>query len=120
MANYLAVDSGGTKVAAILFDENFKPLKKARVGSMRANTTSKDLIERNVHSLAEQLDLKEGTVINRMLGICERPFAEYLRNVCVLEDVKGCGELDLGLYAAAICGDGLLSLSGTGATTFYK
>ncbi|MBE6541383.1 MAG: hypothetical protein E7672_02930 [Ruminococcaceae bacterium] len=120
MANYIAVDAGGTKVAAILYDENFKPLRRAKVGSMRSNTTSPELVEKNASDLVEQLGITENTVINRVAGIYDRSLISKLNEVCTVEEQISYGELGLGLYAAGIFGDGILSLSGTGATTFAK
>ena len=120
MCRYLAVDSGGTKVAAILYDENFNPIKTARSGSMRDNTTSRELIENSIESLINQLDLKQSTVIKKVTGIYDGYLLGYLRDFCTIESSESYGELGIGLYAAGIFGDGMLSLSGTGSTTFAK
>ena len=54
----LAVDSGGTKVLAILYDQDFRPIRVCRVGSTRSNTTSADLVERNIRQLVDSLQLE--------------------------------------------------------------
>ncbi len=119
---YMAIDSGGSKVAAILYDENFKLLARARTGSMRSNTTSKELIEQNVRQLFEQLGLREGDPegIELVSGI---PDGDVYKRLCEKIFVKGVdwlGELELGLYAAEIFDDGILALSGTGCTLFSQ
>ena len=55
MANFLAVDSGGTKVLAILYDEDFIPKAISRVGSFRTDTTPADLIRRNMEQMQAEL-----------------------------------------------------------------
>ncbi len=120
MHKYLAVDSGGTKVAAILYDDSFRPLKTARAGSMRQNTTSQNLIDSNVESLFSQLGITPDTEIAKVSGIYDGYLLNRLSEYCTVGSSESYGELGLGLYAAGIFGDGILSLSGTGSTTFAK
>lgn len=120
MKKYLAVDAGGTKVAAILYDETFTPIRTARVGSMRSNTTSDELAEKNAASLIEQLGIDSETVIDRVTGIYDSSLIRRIKAVCKLENESSCGELGLGLAASGIFGDGMLALSGTGATMFAR
>ncbi len=120
MKNYLAVDSGGSKVLAVLYDEDFRPIKSCRVGSMRDNTTSAALVRRNVDTLIENLGLA-GMEIDCLTGIVDGGLAERLRSMgTIIRSASGCGELEAGLSAAEIFGDALMALSGTGATLFYR
>lgn len=120
MKNYLAVDSGGSKVLAILYDEDFCPVKSFRVGSMRDNTTSKELIRRNVDTLLDNLGL-DGMQVDCVSGIVDGGLLEHMKERgTVIRSVSGCGELEAGLSAACIFGDALMALSGTGATLFYR
>jgi N-acetylglucosamine kinase-like BadF-type ATPase len=120
MKNYLAVDSGGSKVLAILYDEDFRPIKTCRVGSMRDNTTSPALVRRNVDTLIENLGLA-GMEIDCLTGIVDGGLIERLRSMgTIIRSASGCGELEAGLSAAEIFGDALMALSGTGATLFYR
>ena len=102
MKNYLAVDSGGSKVLAILYDEDFRPVKTCRVGSMRGNTTSKELIRRNVDTLIESLGLA-GMCLDCVSGIVDGGLMERMK-ACgtVVMKGAGCGELEAGLAAAGI------------------
>ncbi len=119
---YMAIDSGGTKVAAVLYDENFRLLGSARVGSMRSNTTSKELIEENVRQLLLQLQLTDGDPegIAMISGIPDGDVCKKLREHVPVGKERWLGELELGLYAAEIFGDGILALSGTGCTLFSQ
>lgn len=120
MKNYLAVDSGGTKVLAVLYDEEFRPIRICRTGSMRPNTTSAELIRRNIDDIIKRLDV-EGRVIDHLSGITDGGLVERMRaGGTIFMSSSGCGEMEAGLAAAGIFGDALLALSGTGATLFGK
>lgn len=122
MKNYLAVDSGGTKVLAILYDEDFRPVKAYRTGSMRGNTTTAELIRRNIEALIDNLGLA-GMHIAHVTGIVDGGLLERIKATgATISSMSGCGELEAGLSAAEIFGDALMALSGTGATLFgqYK
>ena len=118
MKQYLAVDSGGTKVLAVLYNEDFEPVRVARVGSFRDNTTPPELVRRNMNTLLERLGLDRGGVLDGITGLIDHAFYEQLREKCILRRTDHCGEMEAGLHAAEIFGDGLLALSGTGATMF--
>jgi len=120
MAKYLAVDSGGTKVMAIMYDDTFMPLAYARVGSMRPNTTSDDLIERNINSLMEQLGCDSTTVFEQVAGVIESSFVNELEKKCTVNKKIGMGENTIGYAAAGLFGDAMLALSGTGCTMFSR
>lgn len=122
MANYLAVDSGGTKVLAILFDETFRPKAISRVGSFRLNTTSPELVARNMEQMRRELGLMPGAVIDAICGIVYPEFIEFLEKTCNIRSILRTGEMEAGLHAAGIFGDGLMTLSGTGSnvSAFYQ
>ena len=120
MKKYLALDAGGTKVAAILYDEDFRIIKTAVSGSLRENTTSADLIEKHISEIIEALGLSSDDRIEIISGVCEGSLIERICNLCHVGKVAMTGEFDIGLSAANIFGDGLLALSGTGASLFGK
>lgn len=119
MKRYLAIDAGGTKVAAVLYDEEFRQKASVISGSLRENTTSRDLIEKHIDQVIAGLGL-DGGAIEEISGTCEGSLIERIKTICEVKSVRMMGELELGLCAAGIFGDGMLSLSGTGATLFYK
>ncbi len=120
MKNYLAVDSGGSKVLAVLYDEDFRPVRACRVGSMRDNTTSAALIRHNVDTLIDTLGLA-GMRLDHVTGIVDGGLTERMKaRGTIIMSASGCGELDAGLSAAGIFEDALMALSGTGATLFYR
>jgi len=115
MANYLAVDSGGTKVLAILYDEAFRPKAISRVGSFRTNTTSPELVRHNMEQMQKELGLTPGTVIDQISGVVYQDFLDFLKQTCTVKNVLHISELETGLHAACIFGDGINALSGTGS-----
>ena len=122
MKNYLALDSGGTKVVAVLYDEDFYPVATCRVGSFRANTTSAQLVRQNMEQLVHDLGLTAGTVIDRVSGIFYPEFIDFLKEKFMVLETHYIDEPIAGLCAAQIFGDGLLTLSGTGShcAAFYN
>ena len=113
----IAIDAGGTKVIALVYDENFNLISTHRTGSVRSNTTPRDVIERNIENLINEMNI-EGYVIKRISGWFEGVPIGRFEQICTVESVQVWGEMELGLYAAEIFGDGYLALSGTGATGF--
>lgn len=118
----IAIDSGGTKFAVILYDEYLTPIKKVTVGSLRDLTVDAQLIEKEVDTLMEKLELEKGSVITKLSGTpCgSTAFQKRLNEHCVVKQTAFCGEEFLGYAAAGLFDGGLLSLSGTGSATFIK
>lgn len=117
MKNYIAIDSGGTKVIAVLYDEYFRPKAISRVGSFRANTTPPEQIQKNMKRLIMELGLTPGTVIHQISGITTEEFVSFVSDTCEVLQVDLLGELSAGLCAAGIFGDGIQALSGTGSNS---
>ncbi len=116
---HIAIDAGGSKVNAILYDDNFKPISFHRAGSMRGNTNSPELVAEHINSLLDDMNIR-GKEIGWISGISDQSLIEALKEACPVEHIENHGELGVGLAAAEIFGDGLLSLSGTGATSFVR
>lgn len=115
----IALDSGGTKVIALLYDENFRMISSHRTGSLRSNTTAPELVQRNIDDLIREMDIA-GHPIGTITGIPDGGLVARIKELCDVETVATCGEFDLGMHAAELFGDGILSLSGTGATMFAR
>ena len=111
---HLVMDFGGTKVAAILYDEQFRLISAHRVGSFRQFATADDLIDQHMEQLFGELQL-HGKTLHRISGMVDRRFNEKLGRVCKIEKVVPHNEFELCLYAAEIFGDGALALAGTGS-----
>lgn len=119
MKYYLCLDSGGTKLAAVLYDEDFRRRGVSVVGSVRPNTTGAELAEKNIARLIEELGIS-GKTLEEYAGTCEDSVINAIKSVCTVKGRGIFGELDMGLSAAGIFGDGMLALCGTGATVFAR
>lgn len=119
MKYYLALDSGGTKAAAILYNEEQERISVCTAGSMRSNTHNAELVDMHLNELAEGLQLYNKT-LEEVNGTYEMSVIEKLGRICTVKNAYVSGELEMGLAAAGIFGDGLLSLCGTGATSFAR
>ena len=119
MKYYLALDNGGTKAASILYDGELNRIGVYIGGSMRSNTNSAALVDTHLSEIANGLHL-QGLTIEEMNGTYEMSVAEKLGRICNIKKAVVSGELEMGLSAAGIFGDGLLSLCGTGATSFAR
>lgn len=117
---YLAVDAGGTKVLAVLYDENYNILGSCRTGSFRRNTTPIAMIQKNLDKLVQTLNLSDNCTLDRVSGVLEGDLLTELNKVCRIRESDAFGELEAGLCAAEIYGDGLLALSGTGSALFAR
>lgn len=115
MKNYLAIDSGGTKVLAVLYNEEFRPVKTVRVGSCRGNTTSDEMVAYHMEQFVKELGLARGTVIECVTGVADAVLMDYLTEYYQILETDMVGELTAGLAAAGLFGDSLMALSGTGA-----
>ena len=119
MKYYLAIDGGGTKTAAILYDEHLNRRGVCVTGSMRTNTTDAALIAKHTRELIETLGLT-GLTVEACGGVFDGRLYDAIRSVCTVIRRGVSGELELGLSAAGIFGDGILALCGTGATVFAR
>lgn len=117
MSLNLAVDSGGTKVRAVLYDEFFNPVKECVVGSMRPESTFAPLVKKHITELVDKLEIK-GKTISTLVGIYEDALYDELCNVTTVENAILIEEDKLGFLSAGIFGDGYLAIAGTGSTFF--
>lgn len=121
MKYYVAFDGGGSKIEAILFDENLHMISHARSGSMNVQSTPRDLLVQNAHDCVKNLFEGTGvTEVENVFGV----FSSILRDALmeqikvVATDDRG-GEALLGLLPAFVTGDAVIALSGTGSVVFY-
>ena len=119
MKKYLVIDSGGTKTAAILYGEDLKRIGAYVTGSLRSNTTPDALYEKHAEELISALGLRGGE-IETVCGTFEDRAVSLFRSYCKVNGSRRDGEMELGLSAAGIFGDGVLALCGTGATAFAR
>lgn len=119
MKYHLSIDSGGTKVAAILYDENLSRHSICVTGSIRRNTTSAELCKKHTEDIINGLGLA-GKSVETVGGTYESFLLDEIKKVCEIKRKSIFGELEMGLSAAGFFDDGLLALCGTGATVFAR
>ena len=120
MAVHLSVDSGGTKIKVLAYDDDFKPVLRARAGSLRGNTTSKELVQAHLDDLISQLSPIHGERIGLISGIFDGNVLKRIGELCPITQRRYCGEPELGYAAACLEGDAMQALSGTGCTLFAR
>lgn len=120
---HLSADSGGSKIKAVLYDNEFRPVSKAFTGSIRGNSTPAPLIRQHLDEMMAQLfdGHPEVQYISTIRGSFSREIVNEVKKRCTVEDtgVRGDGEGELGLASAGMDAPGLVCLSGTGATMYY-
>ncbi len=122
MKYYVAFDGGGSKLAAILFDENLVPISSAVGGSMNTHSTDPDHARKNAAACCRELIEGTGvTEIECVYGVFYRFVSEELGKIVKVNrlDDQG-GEGLLSLLAALVFGDSVTALSGTGSVVFYN
>lgn len=119
MAYHLAFDVGGTKTLVILYDEQFRPLRCCRTGSLRRTNASAELIEQHLAQIMDTLGLR-GMTIESANGVVCPDVVDKLRRDMTIHTASFYTENVAGLSAAGITGDGYMVVSGTGATTFAR
>lgn len=120
MKVHVSVDSGGSKIKAVLYDDAFRLIGHASTGSIRGNSTPKELCERNLRDLLSQLfDGRDDLDLGKLHGVADQEIINAIQarfpNLTLAYNSEG----QVGIAAAGISGDGLLCLSGTGSSMFY-
>ncbi len=117
----ITLDGGGTKLNAILFDEKFNVVRRARSGGVNATQNGKDAAEQSVSACLDSLlpdDVTEvGTVYATFVGDCS-VLTEVLGKRVKYKEIRFWGEDKSGLLAGAGYHTGLLALAGTGSDVF--
>ena len=121
MKYYVAFDGGGTKLAAILFNENLEPVSSAVGSSMNTSSTPREMVRHNAKQCCHRL--LEGTGVTEIeccYGVFPRIVTDELAKIVKLDslDDRG-GEGYLGMLAAGHADHVVLTLSGTGSVVFY-
>ena len=111
----LAVDCGGTKVAGILYDDQYRPVKACQVGSIRTTSMPPEYIEKNIREFVSSMAL-DGMTIGHFSGVlCSSRLIQALQETCTIEHTEHLGETPVGLAACGLR-EGYLAVAGTGAT----
>ena len=118
---YVAADGGGSKLQAILYDDQFRILKTGRVAGVNTLFKPAEIVRQNVESMvSDLLDGLDGPVESAdlcLLGakdVMDEAFCRFGR----VRHVHYYSEPAVGL-GAALRTEGVVALSGTGSDAFF-
>ena len=118
---YLAVDGGGSKLAAVLYTDDLRWVCSARSGGVNFTQNSEKDVLLHIRECIRQL---EPHLPAELEGVDEvfvggrNLFEAELRAHVGVKAIRVIGEPEAGLLAGACRQDGLLALSGTGSDVF--
>jgi N-acetylglucosamine kinase-like BadF-type ATPase len=123
MSRILAVDGGGTKLSAVLFDEEFRLLGRGMSGGVNINHTTIENSRANVvDCLSQVFGGQPPAHIDKLYVVFIGPVKllyEELEKTTTLGEIIGLNESNAGLLAGAMLEEGILALAGTGSDIFY-
>lgn len=124
MFRILSIDGGGTKLSAVLFDDEFRLLGRGLSGGINTNYTSLENSRANVVDCLEQVfaDYPPPAYIDKLYVVFIGPVKvlyEELKKYAVVGEVLPLYESKAGLLAGAMREEGILALAGTGSDIFY-
>ena len=123
MKYYVAADGGGTKLVAILYDDNGNILRTARAGGTNTNFRSEDTVRREmrelVNTLCEGVDAIEALdcciVGSRTGSLFPKILSERVPVKCIAEH----GEGEVPLFATGLS-YGIVAQAGTGSDAIVR
>ncbi len=119
---YIAMDGGGTKLAARLFDENGRILASARAKGTHFSIYSHEAVAEHIRTCYAQLfaGIETPLRIETMYVICGSAdlMMTLLPSYVTLGGITCIGESPAGLYAGLCRREGFLVLAGTGSDAF--
>ena len=119
----LSIDGGGTKLRAVLFDDEYQLLGQGISGGVNINqTTLEDSRANVVDCLSQVFNGKPKMHIDRLYIVFVGPVEilyEELAKYATVGEIISLGEAKAGLLAGAMYEEGILALAGTGSDVFY-
>lgn len=121
MPYYIAADGGGTKLTAVLYDENLNILRTAKRGGTNGNFRPEDIRNAEAKELAEEL-LADGideieSVDCSIVGAAE-PLFNALKSAARVKNFRHHGEGNVPLFASGVR-YGVTAQAGTGSDVFF-
>lgn len=119
----IAVDFGGTKVSAILFNENAEPVARYDGAGANINSRSEDEVNKTISACLQTLlrGIEPGSVshIYGWMMHSASFVAAELRKHSPQAGFTILHEGVMGAFACGVCSDAVIGLSGTGSGAFY-
>jgi len=118
---FLTVDGGGSKINAILYDENMNVLRRARSGGINlVQNTPESCRQHFCECLDGVLEgVSELDSVEAVIAGDRSMFDEELKKRVRIGSLEYLSEPVAGLMAASCMDTGFLALSGTGSDVFY-
>ena len=117
---YIAADGGGTKLQAILYDENFNVIRTQKTSGVNSLYKPRDVVEKNIDSLIDDLlagEIKEIESADVCLVMHDNYFETSLKSRCEVKNFSFHSEPSAAL-GAAFERSGVVALCGTGSDAF--
>lgn len=120
MPRYLTFDGGGTKIKAIVFDENFNVISYEHSGGVNLNFYKYDDVERHIDSTMGKAAEHDITAAYGVLVGCNKLIYERIQNYMPNAKIHYLGEDMMNLLSGLFKKYGVCVLSGTGATFYWS
>lgn len=133
MSYYITFDGGGTKVKAIVFDENFKVISYKQSGGVNLNFYKPEDVQRHIdESIGEAIrtanvNITDVNITNvnitfayGVLVGCNNEIREQIRTYMPEAEIEYFGEEKFNLLSGIFKPHGVCVLSGTGASFFWR
>ena len=116
---YIAADGGGSKLLAILYDENFNVIRHCRLSGVNARFKPLTAVRENISQMLDILlsdDIKEVEAAD-ICFVCDKSvWSTIIENDPRIKSVVPRGEPSIAI-ASSFIRDGIVALSGTGSDT---
>ena len=123
MKAYLSLDAGGSKCAAVLFDEEFTLLASAQTGGVNTTQNSPEISRKNMEACISALAAQSGVAALECAYVTIVGPIDILKEVISERFTVGkwyvMGEPVGGLWSALLKPCGIFALAGTGSDVFW-
>ena len=117
---YLSVDGGGSKIAALCYDDNMRLVCTARSGGVNPTQNTEDAVLAHIKDCLHQLSpfLHEINLVDEVFVGGRELFEAELYARTDIDKIRILSEPVAGIIAGACRTSGILALSGTGSDVF--
>jgi len=117
---YIAADGGGSKLLAILYDENFNVIRHCKLSGVNSNFKPVDAVRVNFSQMLDALltdDIKEVEAADICFVGAQSIWSSIIKDEPRIKSTESRSEFHIAL-AAALVNDGIVAISGTGSDIF--
>lgn len=117
---YIAADGGGSKLLAILYDENFNIIRHCKLSGVNSRFKPVEAVRANISQMLDILladDIKEVEAADICFVVEQSVWGPIIKSEPRIKSTESRGESQIAL-AAALMKDGIVTISGTGSDVF--